>query len=287
MAFVNDDNITDLAVDRWATARPPRLAELMTALVRHLHAFAREVRLTEEEWLAAMEWLAATGRISDEKRQEFILASDVLGLSTLLVQLNNRFAANATPATVLGPFHIDGSPPAEYGHDMSDGIAGTPLFITGKVVDTSGNPLPDVILDVWQADADGAYEAQLAEVDEARLRAKYRTRADGTYCLRTIAPLGYSIPLDGPVGQLIGQTGISPFRPAHIHFLIDHPGHARLITHLFQEGGDYLDTDVVFGTKDALITRFELRDPGPGPDGTDLETPHFHAEYDFVLQPHG
>jgi hydroxyquinol 1,2-dioxygenase len=293
MAFVNDDtptgldDLTDLAVGRWATARSPRLAELMTALVRHLHAFAREVRLTEDEWLAAVDWLAATGRISDDKRQEFILTSDVLGLSTLLVQLNNGFAANATPATVLGPFHIDGSPPADYGHDMSDGLPGTPLFITGAVTDTDGTPLPDVILDVWQADADGAYEAQLADVDEARLRAKYRTRADGTYCLRTIAPRGYAIPMDGPVGRLIGQTGISPFRPAHIHFLIDHPGHARLVTHLFREGSDYLDTDVVFGTNDALVTRFEPHGPGPAPDGTRVETPYLHAEYDFVLQPRG
>lgn len=286
MAFVNDDNITDLAVDRWATARSPRLAELMTALVRHLHAFAREVRLTEDEWLTAVEWLAATGRISDDKRQEFILASDVLGLSTLLVQLNNRFVGNATPATVLGPFHIDGSPPADYGHDMSEGIRGTPLFITGGVVDTDGTPLPDVILDVWQADAEGAYEAQLGEIDEARLRAKYRTRADGTYCLRTIAPLGYAIPMDGPVGQLIGETAISPFRPAHIHFLIDHPGHAKLVTHLFREGSDHLDTDVVFGTEDALVTRFESRGPGPAPDGTHVETSYLHATYDFVLQPH-
>jgi hydroxyquinol 1,2-dioxygenase len=168
---------------------------------------------------------------------------------------------------------------------MSAGIPGTPLFITGKVVDTGGTPLPDVILDVWQADADGAYEAQLGEVDEARLRAKYRTRADGTYCVRTIAPRGYTIPMDGPVGRLIDRTGISPFRPAHIHFLIDHPGHAKLITHLFREGSDYLDTDVVFGTKDALITRFEPRDRGPGPDGTDVDTPYLHATYDFVLQP--
>lgn len=285
MPFVNEDNITELAVERWATAHSPRMAELMTALVRHLHAFAREVKLTEDEWIAAMNWLAATGAISDEKRQEFILASDVLGLSMLVVQLNNRFAADATPATVLGPFHIDGSPPAEFGHDMSEGIPGTPLYVTGRVTDTDGKALPGVILDVWQADADGNYESQLPEIDEARLRAKYQTREDGTYCVRTIAPRGYSIPMDGPVGDLIGRTDISHFRPAHVHFMIDHPGHRKLITHLFQDGADYLDSDVVFGTKDALVVPFHERPAGASPDGGSIDRPYLHATFDFVLDP--
>ncbi|WP_199431990.1 dioxygenase family protein [Qaidamihabitans albus] len=283
MAFVNEDNLTDLAVRRWATARPDRLAELMTALVRHVHEFAREVRLTEEEWAAAMEWLAATGRISDDKRQEFILGSDVLGLSTLVVQLNNRFSEKATPATVLGPFHIDGSPTVGSGHDMSDGLPGTPLFVSGTVTDTEGRPVPGAVLDVWQADAEGTYEAQLPDVDEARLRAKYRTGEDGTYCVRTIAPRGYSIPMDGPVGELIRRTGISHYRPAHIHFLIDEPGYARLITHLFQQGADYLESDVVFGTKDALIVPFTEHGAGPAPDGGRIDEPYLHAEFDFVL----
>lgn len=282
MAFVTEENLTDLAVERWGSAHDPRTAQLLAALVRHLHAFAREVDLTEEEWTAAIEWLTATGRACDDKRQEFILASDVLGLSTLVVQLNNRFSERATPATVLGPFHIDGSPPAEFGYDMAQGVEGTPLYITGRVTDTDGEPVPGAILDVWQADAQGAYEAQL-EVDEARLRAKYRARGDGTYCLRTIAPLGYTIPLDGPVGELINRTDISPYRPAHIHFLIEEPGYARLITHLFREDADYLATDVVFGTKDALVVGFSEHPAGPAPDGGESAEPFLHAEYDFVL----
>lgn len=283
MSFVNEDNITELAVQRWGTAHSPRVAELMTALVRHLHAFARETRLTEDEWAAAMNWLAATGDISDEKRQEFVLTSDVLGLSMLVVQLNNTFSDAATPATVLGPFHIDGSPDAESGADMSDGIDGTPLFITGTVTDTDGKPLSGAVLDVWQADADGNYESQIPGLDEARLRARYRVREDGTYCVRTIAPRGYAIPMDGPVGDLMRATDISYFRPAHVHFLIDEPGYRRLITHLFQAGAEYLDSDVVFGTKDALVVRFEEREPGATPDGGHLDRPYLHAEFDFVL----
>lgn len=285
MTHVTEDNITELAVARWATARSPRLAEIMTALVRHVHEFTREVRLTEDEWLAAVEWLAATGAISDSKRQEFILASDVIGLSMLVVQLNNRFADNATPATVLGPFHIDGSPTAPFGHDMSDDVPGTPLIITGRIADTSGRPLPDVVLDVWQADTDGNYESQIPDIDEARLRAKYRTRADGSYAIRTVAPRGYSIPMDGPVGDLIKRTEISHFRPAHVHFLIEHPGYEKLVTHLFQEGAEYLERDVVFGTKDALVVPFEPTGPGPTPDGGQCDRDHLRVDYDFVLQP--
>ena len=285
MQLVTEENITDLAVERWGTAKDPRLAELMTALVRHLHDFAREVRLTEAEWMAAMQWLTRTGQISDEKREEFILASDVLGLSMLVVQMNHRLDPRATPATVLGPFHIEGSPELEYGADMSQGLPGTPLFISGVVKDLDGNAVQGAVLDLWQADNEGLYESQHADVDEARLRAKYRTREDGTYCVRTVAPLGYTIPMDGPVGALISKTEISHFRPAHVHFLLNVPGYEPLITHLFQEGADYLDSDVVFGTKAELVVRFEQREPGETPDGGTSAEPWLEARYDFVLQP--
>jgi hydroxyquinol 1,2-dioxygenase len=282
--LVTEENITDLAVERWATARDPRTAEVMTALVRHLHDFAREVRLTEDEWMAAVQWLTATGRISTEKREEFILASDVLGLSMLVVQMNHRLDPRATPATVLGPFHIEGSPELGYAEDMSDGIPGVPLFLHGRVTDLDGAPVAGAVLDVWQSDSDGLYESQLAEVDEARLRAKYTTGADGEYCVRTIAPLGYSIPMDGPVGDLVARTAISHFRPAHIHFLLNVPGFEPLITHLFQEGDQYLDKDVVFGTKQELVTAFEEREPGPTPDGGSIAVRWLESRYDFVLQ---
>jgi hydroxyquinol 1,2-dioxygenase len=287
MQLVTEDNITELAAARWATAHDPRTAEVLSALVKHLHTFAREVRLTEAEWMAAVQWLTRTGQVSDDKREEFILASDVLGLSMLVVQMNHRFDPAATPATVLGPFHIAGSPALEFGGDLSDGLPGTQLFVHGTVRDLDGKPVGGAVLDVWQADTDGFYESQVAEVDEARLRAKYTTREDGTYCVRTIAPLGYSIPMDGPVGELIHRTDISRFRPAHVHFLIDVPGYEPLITHLFQEGADYLDSDVVFGTKQELVVAFTEREPGPTPEGGESTTPFLVAEYDFVLQPKG
>jgi hydroxyquinol 1,2-dioxygenase len=285
--LVTEDNITDLAVQRWATAREPRTAELLTALVRHLHDFAREVRLTEAEWMAAIQWLTRTGQISNEKREEFILTSDVLGLSMLVVQMNHRLDPAATPATVLGPFHIEGSPELDFGADMSEGLPGTPLYLQGTVRDLEGNPVAGAVLDVWQADTDGAYESQIPDIDEARLRAKYTTREDGSYCVRTVAPLGYSIPMDGPVGDLISQTEISHFRPAHVHFLINVPGYEPLITHLFQEGADYLDSDVVFGTKQELVVAFEPREPGTTPDGGKSAGPWSEAHYDFVLQRQG
>lgn len=284
MQLVTGENITELAVQRWRTAHDPRLAEIMGALVRHLHDFAREVELSEAEWIAAMQWLTATGQISDEKRQEFILASDVLGLSMLVVQLNNALDPAATPATVLGPFHIDGSPELERGADMAEGVPGTPLFVHGTVKGLDGSPVAGAVLDVWQADTDGYYESQL-DVDEARLRGKYTTGADGGYCVRTVAPLGYSIPVDGPVGELIARTEISHYRPAHVHFLVDAPGYQQLITHLFREGAEYLDTDVVFGTKPELVVAFEEREPGPTPDGGTADGPWLEARYDFVLQP--
>jgi len=284
MQPVTEANITDLAVARWGTAHEPRLAEIMTALVRHLHELAREVRLTEAEWIAAMQWLTRTGQISDDKRMEFILGSDVLGLSMLVVQMNHQFDQRATPATVLGPFHIDGSPELEFGADMSEGVAGQPLYVHGVVRDIDGHPVGGALLDVWQADTDGAYEAQL-EVDEARLRAKYTTRNDGSYCVRTIAPKGYTIPMDGPVGDLISRTDISHFRPAHVHFLVTAQKYEPLITHLFEQGAEYLDSDVVFGTKAELVVPFVAREPGPTPDGGKSTESWMEAHYDFVLQP--
>ena len=284
LLLATEENITGLAEQRWGTARDPRLAEVMTSLVRHLHDFARDVRLTEDEWMAGISWLTRTGQISDDKRHELILASDVLGLSMLVVQMNHRFDERATPATVLGPFFIDGSPELAYGGDMSDGVDGEPLVVHGTVRDLEGNPVAGAVLDVWQADAEGAYEAQL-EVDEARLRGTFRSRDDGTYCVRTIAPKGYMIPMDGTVGDLVGRTEISEYRPAHVHFMVKATGFEPLTTHLFEQGAPYLDSDVVFGTKQQLVVPFERHERGVTPTGEELEGQWLEVRYDFVLQP--
>src|SRR3954454_413666 len=235
--------------------------------------------------MGVVQWLYPPMEISAGKREEFILTSDVLVLSMLVVQMNHQLDPRATPATVLGPFHIEGSPELKYGDDMSQGLRGEPLYLHGVVRDLDANPVPDAVLDIWQADNEGLYESQHADVDEARLRAKYTAREDGSYCVRTVAPLGYTIPMDGPVGDLISRTDISNFRPAHVHFLLNVPGYEPLITHLFQEGADYLDSDVVFGVKEELVVRYEQHGPGETPDGGSIDQPWFEARYDFVLQP--
>ncbi|WP_370333177.1 hypothetical protein [Mycolicibacterium hippocampi] len=200
------------------------------------------------------------------------------------VEMNHHRDPGATPATVLGPFHIEGSPTLHYGANMADGISGLPLYITGVVRQLSGRTVDGAVLDVWQADAHGIYEGQLDDA-AARLRGKYTSQAGGAYCVQTIAPLGYSIPMDGPVGELISRTDVSHFRPAHVHFLITAPGYEPLITHLFEKGAPYLDADAVFGTKPELVVEFERRRPGPTPDGGTSDVPWLHAQYDFVLQP--
>jgi len=284
MAYATEENLTELAVERWQRVKSPRLRQIMTSLVRHLHGFIREVELTEEEWLAAVQFLARTGQLCDDKRQEFILLSDVLGASMLVDAINHRLPSEATPSTVLGPFHIEGSPELDMGGDMTAGAEGSTCYMTGTVRDLDGAPIEGAVLDLWQADGAGVYEAQLPDCDGPRLRALYRTGPDGAYCVRTIVPLGYAIPLDGPVGELINkETEISPCRPPHIHFMVSAPGYQRLVTHLFQQGGDYIDSDVVFGVKEPLITEFQRRPPGRTPAGDESSEPFYLVEYDFTL----
>ena len=284
MAFATEDTITEMAVERWNTAREPRLREIMTALVRHLHAFARETALTQEEWLAGIEYITALGRISDSKRQEAILASDVFGLSMLVVMINARTPAGATPNTVLGPFHIEGSPDLPIGGDLSEAIDGTRLYVHGTVRSLDGQPIAGALLDLWQADSEGSYETQL-DTAGPRLRAIQRTGSEGEYGFWTIAPKGYSIPMDGPVGALIGKTAISHYRPAHIHFLIEASGYQPLITHIFEEGARYIDDDAVFGAITELVTPFTHHAPGRTPAGEISASPFMTVRYDFMLVP--
>ncbi|MGH9679215.1 MAG: dioxygenase, partial [Candidatus Acidiferrales bacterium] len=272
MPYATEENLTDLALKQWEACHSPRLREIMQSLVKHVHGFVRDVDLTEEEWLAAMDWLARTGKQCTGKRQEFILFSDVLGVSMLVDALNHRFPSGATPSTVMGPFHIEGSPEMPMGADMAEGLGGETTFLTGTVRDLEGNPVAGARLDIWQADADGLYESQLGS-EEPLLRAIFHTKADGKYIFRTIAPPGYTIPMDGTVGELLKQTDISHFRPAHIHFLIEAQGFETLVTHLFRKDGRYIDCDVVFGVKEKLIVEFEKHPAGKTPTGEVLDKP--------------
>ena len=282
MQYATEENLTDLALKRWEACHSTRLREIMQSLVKHLHGFVREVDLKEGEWLAAVNWLAKTGQLSSEKRHEFILLSDVLGVSMLVDSINHRYPTGATPTTVMGPFHIEGSPELPMGTDLGAGLSGTPCYVVGAIRDLNGKPIAGAKLDVWQADNDGMYESQLG-LKEPFLRAVFRTGPDGKYLIRTIAPPGYSIPMDGTVGDLMRQTDISHFRPAHIHFYITAPGFQPLITHLFKKDARYIDSDVVFGVKEQLIAEFRMEPPGKTPSGEDSSEPFCVVDYDFTL----
>ena len=282
MPYATEENLTDLALKQWEACRSPRLRQIMQSLIKHMHGFVREVDLKEDEWLAAMIWLARTGKMSTDKRNEFILFSDVLGVSMLVDAVNHRFPSGATPSTVMGPFHIEGSPEMPMGSDMAEGYEGETCFLVGSVRDLDGKPIEGAQLDIWQADAEGMYEAQLGKA-EPYLRGIFHTGPDGKYVIRTVAPPGYSIPMDGTVGELLKQTDISHYRPAHIHFLISAPGYHTLVTHLFKKDTRYINSDVVFGVKEPLIAEFKQQPAGKTPTGEISSKPFVIVNYDFTL----
>jgi hydroxyquinol 1,2-dioxygenase len=283
MPFVTEANLTDIARERWNNIPDPRLRAIMTSLVKHIHAFVRDIEPTEAEWATAIDWLTRTGKMSTDKRQEFILFSDVLGVSMLVDAINHRLATGATPTTVTGPFHIHGSPEFADGANMAEGAPGVPCFVSGFVRDLDGRPIEGAVLDVWQTDGEGLYEAQ-RDVDQPWLRGVYHTKANGSFLIRTVTPIGYTIPMDGTVGELMQRTDISHYRPAHIHFLVEAPGYHRIITHLFQRGDQYLEADVVYGVKQQLIVDFNKRPAGTAPTGERLDTAFYEVNYNFVLQ---
>jgi hydroxyquinol 1,2-dioxygenase len=284
MPYVTEANLTDIVGERWKDIPDPRLRQVMGAAIKHLHAFVREVEPTQSEWAAAIDFLTRIGKMCDDKRQEFILFSDVLGVSMLVDAINNRLATAATPTTVEGPFHVANAPVMDDGANMAKGAPGIPCFVVGKVRDLDGRPVANATLDLWQTDGEGLYEAQ-RDVTEPWMRGLYRSQADGSYVVRTVAPIGYTIPMDGPVGQLMQKTDISHMRPAHIHFCVDSPGYHRLITHLFQRGCPYIETDVVYGVKEPLIVDFAKQPAGSkAPNGETINEPFYVVKYDFVLQ---
>jgi protocatechuate 3,4-dioxygenase beta subunit len=278
-----EQHITDAVLASFAEAGSERFAEVMRSLTAHLHAFAREVRLTQDEWRVAIDFLTRTGHITDERRQEFVLLSDVLGLSMLTVGINAPAADGATDATVFGPFFRDDAPEVPFGGDIANGAKGVPCYVAGTVRDTSGRPVPGARIEVWEADEDGMYDVQYGE----RTAARGRLRADdqGRYRFWSVRPAAYRIPCDGPVGELLAAAGRSPWRPAHIHFMVVADGYRTLITHAFAAGDEHLGDDAVFGVKPSLVTEFADHPPGPGPDGRPVGRPWTSVAFDLVLAP--
>jgi hydroxyquinol 1,2-dioxygenase len=285
MRNIDEHTLTDAVVARFEGCTDARLKEVLSALARHLHDFARETRLTEAEWKRGIDFLTATGHITDAKRQEFILLSDTLGLSMLTVALNHRHAPGATEATVFGPFHVEDAPHFDDGADLSGGAPGEPLFVNASVCGLDGRPVAGATIDVWQSDEEGYYDVQRPELDGPRARGVLRSDAQGRFSFRSILPVAYPIPTDGPVGQMLVATGRHPWRPAHVHFMIQAPGHETLVTHVFRAGDPYLDSDVVFGVRASLVADFVAHAAGTGPHGDRVAGRYHTLAFDFVLQP--
>jgi hydroxyquinol 1,2-dioxygenase len=281
-----EQGLVDEVVTSFGDADNARLKQLMQALTRHLHAFLREVRLTEQEWNTAIEFLTAAGHITDDKRQEFILLSDVLGASMQTISMNNEAYQDATEATVLGPFFTHDSPGIPLGGDLSRGATGQPCWVEGTVTDTDANPVPAARIEVWECDEDGFYDVQYSD-ERTAARGHLFTDEKGTYRFWALTPVPYPIPHDGPVGALLDALGRSHMRAAHLHFKVSATGQRTLITHIFVRGDEYLSRDAVFGVKDSLVMDFTQHPAGtPTPDGRDIDGRTWAStRFDIVLAP--
>jgi len=294
MSQYNQDKLTQDVLAAFAATPDARLRELMSALVKHVHAFAREVDLTPDEWLAGLKFLDATGRISTDKRPEFILLSDTLGLSMMVVALQQARASGRaggamppTEATVEGPFYWAGAPDVPLGADIGEGVPGEPALYMGRVTDLNGAPLAGALLDVWSGDGDGKYDVQLSPQPVMKARGRFRTDAEGRYWFWSIRPTHYPVPDDGPVGDMMRATGRNIFRPGHIHMMVSAAGHVPLTTHIFVAGSPYIEEDAVFGKRDSLVVEFDSHAPGKAVDGREMKAPYYSASYDFRLAPAG
>lgn len=282
----NEDSVTPAVLQAMEGTTDPRLREVMASLVRHLHAFLREVRPSEDEYEHGLRFLAALGQQTHATNNEVVLAADVLGLSTMVDLINNSGGRGETMSALLGPFYRARSPECAMGETIArTGTPGTPLFVEGDVRGVDGTAIEGAVLDVWQASPVGLYENQDPEQEDMNLRGRFRTGADGRYAFRTVKPAGYPVPTDGPVGRLLAAQRRHPFRPAHIHFVVSAEGYRTLITQVFPDDQEALARDVVFGAKPALVGDFrhsDERDPTRFPDA---EPPFCFLEYDFVLRP--
>lgn len=277
MQYFSEDSSVETVNARMGTGTAPRMAEVMACLVKHLHAFAKEIHLTQAEWELGIEFLTKTGQICSAERQEFILLSDVLGVSMLVDAINNRRPDGATENTVFGPFHVEDAPIRAMGDNISLDGKGEPCLFEGKVLDLQGNPIEGACVDVWSDNADGFYDVQQPGIQPKwNNRGRFITGPGGAYAFRGIKPTSYPIPDDGPVGKMLGHLGRHPYRPAHMHFLVTAPGFQKLVTHTFVGGDPYLESDAVFGVKQTLVAPFERL------TGADTL---WRSPFDFVLTP--
>ena len=282
-----EDDITAEALQRFSQTPDLRLRHIVLGLVRHLHAFVKEVELTEAEWFRAIEILTEAGRMCSDKRQEFILFSDTLGVSMVVDLINHRKPDGATESTVFGPFHRLGAPELPAGGNIARlDKTGTPTLVSGRVLDLDGQPIEGALLDVWQTQSSGLYDSQDDSLDGAlHMRGRFRTDAEGRYLIRTVLPVNYPIPSDGPVGAMLRATGRHPWRPAHIHFVVSADGYEPVTTHIFDRTDEYLGSDAVFAVKDSLICDF-VRHDSASDDAARLgiNPPYYTTEFDFRLK---
>ena len=282
-----EDDITAEVLRRFESTEDPRLKHIMQSLVKHVHAFLKEVQLQESEWWKGIEFLTRTGHMCSDRRQEFILLSDTLGVSMLTDLISNRKPTGSTESTVFGPFHRADAPERKYGDSIVGADrSGTIAYMSGRVTDLHGNAIPGAELDVWQAAADGLYDVQDPSLNEMNMRGKFRADQDGRYLVKTTRPVAYQIPADGPVGEMLRATNRRAWRPAHVHFVVSAPGYSPVTTHVFDSVDKYLDEDAVFGVKNSLIAEFKehkTRDEAARMFGA--EPPFCTCEFDFVLAP--
>lgn len=280
-----EDEITREALGQYEATPDPRLRQIMAALVRHLHQFVREVDLTEDEGFRAIDYLTRTGQTCTDTRQEFILLSDVLGVTMLVDLINHRKPAGLTESTVLGPFFAHGAPELPYGGNIAPKDPGIPTFFHGRIIAADGKPIGGAVLDVWQTGSDGFYDVQKPGSGGPHMRGRFRSEPDGTFLVRTVRPVSYPIPLDGPVGELMRAAGRQPKRPAHTHFMVTAPGFETLVTHLFDAVDEHLGHDPVFAVKDSLVCNFARHDQPVSGSDFDVAPPFYTLERDFVMQP--
>jgi protocatechuate 3,4-dioxygenase beta subunit len=286
-ARFSEERSAEVVAASFADTPDPRLREVLTSLVRHLHAFTKDVGLTVDEWATAIRFLTEVGQKCSPVRQEFILLSDVLGVSMLVETITNR-AGDATESTVEGPFHMVDSPPRELGANIALDGKGEPCLVTGTVKGVDGTPLPGAAVDVWQANADGFYDVQQPqEQPESNLRGLFTADDEGRFWFRSIVPRYYPIPDDGPVGRLLEATRRHPYRPAHVHFDVRAAGYRPLVTHLFVADTPYIDSDAVFGVKDSLVREFPVVDDAEQAAEVGLPNPFRTVHFDVVLRPAG